>query len=140
MQRAIAGAVGVLIAATMSVKAEPVPERKPGLWEITTVAADTGQSTIKVCIGAGDDIATPSGAGECTKPTAKRAGDTVIVDVVCTRPFGKQIMSTAYTGNFTDRYHAIMKITYDPPEGVKSLGVIIDGKYLGPDCAAAETR
>jgi hypothetical protein len=112
-----------------------VPKRKPGLWEITTVATDVGMSTIKACIGDDDKIATPDDSGACSEPKAKRSGvEDITVDVVCKRKYGKEIMSTTYTGDFQSRYHAIMKITYDPPDGVKNMGVIIDGKYLGPDC------
>ena len=134
MQRALAAALTVLIVASSQAAADPVPKRTPGLWEITTVSAGTGQTTVKACIGENDDIATPEGVGDCSKPTAKRTGDTTIVNVVCTKPYGKEIMSTAFTGDFSKRYHGIMKISFDPPEGVKNMGVIIDGKYLGPDC------
>ncbi len=113
---------------------EPVPKRKPGLWEITTVAAGTGMTTIKTCIGPDDKISTPDDSGDCSEPKARRAGDSIFVDVVCKRGHGKETMSTAFTGDFDTRYHGVMKITFDPPEGLKSMGVILDGKYLGPDC------
>lgn len=138
MHRALAAALTVLAVASNQAAADPVPKRTPGLWEITTVAAGTGQTTVKACIGENDDIATPEGVGDCSKPTAKRTGDTTIVNVVCTKPYGKEKMSTAFTGDFSKRYHGIMKITFDPPEGVKNMGVIIDGKYLGPDCGDAK--
>jgi Protein of unknown function (DUF3617) len=125
------------VAAAPASDEQPVPKRKPGLWEITTVAADTGMVTIKTCIGPDDKIATPDDSGECSEPKAKRVGADVIVDVVCKKKFGKQIMSTAFSGDFNSRYHAIMKITYDPAQGIKNMGVILDGKYLGPECDAA---
>jgi hypothetical protein len=133
---AFAGLVGTPPAAAD----EPTPKRKPGLWEITTVAAGTGMTTIETCVGPDDKIATPDDSGDCTEPKAMRMGEEVVVDVVCKKKFGRQIMSTAYIGDFTTRYHGIMKITFDPPEGVKTMGVIIDGKYLGPDCGAAGAR
>jgi hypothetical protein len=128
---AVVGLVGTVHAAPAN---EGVPKRKPGLWEITTVAAGTGMTTVKACVGADDKIATPDESGDCTEPKAKRVGADVIVDVVCKKAFGKQIMSTAFSGDFDSRYHGIMKITFDPPEGVRNMGVIIDGKYLGPNC------
>jgi hypothetical protein len=131
---AIAGHIGTVPHAAAD---EPVPQRKPGLWEITTVAAGTGMTTATACIGANDRIATPDDSGDCSEPTAKRVGAEVIVDVVCKKAFGKQTMSTAFSGDFDKRYHGIMKITFDPPEGLKNMGVIIDGRYLGPDCQAA---
>ena len=30
-----------------------------------------------------------------------------------------------------------MKISFDPPSRVKNMGVVIDGRYIGPDCGAA---
>ena len=135
---AIAGvAAGAATAAALAAE-EAVPKRKPGLWEITTVANDVGMSKIKACIGADDQIATPSDSGDCSEPKATRSGvEDITVNVVCKRKYGKEIMSTTYTGDFESRYHAIMKITYDPPDGVRNMGVIIDGKYLGPDCKDA---
>lgn len=140
MNKVLAGAIAILTGFSAIAQAdEPVPKRKPGLWEITTVAAGTGQTTIKACIGEDDDIATPSGIGECSKPTVERAGDTTIVTVVCKKKFGSEILSTAFTGDFDKHYHGIMKISFDPPEGVKGMGVIIDGKYLRSDCGDAAT-
>jgi hypothetical protein len=112
----------------------PVPKRKPGLWEITTVAPGMDMTTIKACIGTDDKIATPDESGDCSEPKVQRAGADVIVNVVCKKPYGKQIMSTAFSGDFYSRYHAIMKMTFDPPEGVRGVGVVIDGRYLGRDC------
>jgi hypothetical protein len=96
-------------------------------------------TTVNACIGPDDKIATPEESGDCSQPSARRVGSEIFVDVVCKRKFGKQIMSTAFSGDFNSRYHAIMKITFDPPEGVANMGVIIDGKYLGPDCAKQDT-
>jgi hypothetical protein len=127
-------AAAALASSALDASAADVPQRKPGLWEITTVAAGTGMTTIKACVGANDSIATPSESGECSEPKATRAGEDVIVDVVCKKPFGKEIISTAFSGDFTKRYHAVMKISFDPPEGVKTMGVTLDARYLGPDC------
>jgi hypothetical protein len=133
-----------VILPAVAAMAEPVtapveaPKRKAGLWEITTVAAGTGMTTIKSCIGPDDNIALPANSGECSQTKVTPAGPEVIVDVVCQRKYGKEIMSTAFGGDYSKRYHAVMKITYDPPEGVKNMGVTIDAKYLGPDCAAAD--
>ena len=78
---------------------------------------------------------TPEG-GDCTKPKATLLNEGVIVDVTCTSKDGKQTISTAFTGDFVTRYHAILKTSFDPPIGaLNNMGVIIDGKYLGPECA-----
>jgi hypothetical protein len=111
-----------------------VPKRKPGHWELTTVSAGLGKTVTNVCIGPDDNIAMPGESGDCEQTKVAQAGSEVIVDVVCKKPHGKQTMSTAFGGDFNSRYHAIMKMTFDPPEGYGTMGVTIDGKYIGPDC------
>jgi hypothetical protein len=68
------------------------------------------------------------------------AGSEIIVDVVCTTEAGKQTMSTVFGGDFDARYHAVMKMAFDPPppNAAPTLGVTIDGKYIGPDCPPAD--
>ena len=67
------------------------------------------------------------------------SGSEIIVDVVCATGGGKQSMSTVFDGDFSTRYHATMKIAFDPPpeKGAPTLGVTIDAKYLGPDCPSS---
>lgn len=109
-----------------------VPKRKPGYWEITTVAPVSGMTKTKVCVGKDDDIVRPEGA-DCTEPKLTPLNEGVIVDVVCTTKQGKQTISTTFTGDFETRYHAILKTTFDPPLGaIRNMGVNLDGKYLGP--------
>ncbi|HEX2448004.1 MAG TPA: DUF3617 family protein [Methyloceanibacter sp.] len=111
-----------------------IPKRKPGYWEITTVAPVSGMTKIKVCVGATDDLVTPED-GDCTAPKTTPLNEGIIVDVTCTGKGGKQTISTTFTGDFQTRYHAILKTTFDPPIGaISHMGVNIDGKYLGPDC------
>jgi len=130
------GIAGLCSAALQAPAAEEIPKRKPGLWEITTVAPVTGMTTIKTCVGEDDDIVTPD-SGDCTKPTVTPLNEGIIVNVVCTSKDGKQTISTTFTGDFQTRYHAILKTTFDPPIGaISHMGVNIDGKYLGPDCPA----
>jgi hypothetical protein len=114
--------------------AAELPKRKPGHWEITTVSAGIGMTTVDTCVGENDNIATPADSGDCSAPKVTAAGSEVIVDIVCKKAYGKQIMSTAFGGDFNTRYHGVMKMTFDPPEGVKSMGVTIDGRYIGPEC------
>lgn len=138
----ICAAMGMagLTAGSLSAAAEGVPQRKPGYWEITTVAPVSGMTKIKVCVGEDDDIVRPEGS-DCTEPKLTPLNEGVIVDVLCTTKQGKQTISTTFTGDFDTRYHAILKTTFDPPLGaMRHMGVNIDGKYLGscPDDAAAQ--
>lgn len=129
-------AFALVVFGAASIEAAELPKRKPGHWEITTVSAGIGMTTIDTCVGENDNLATPAESGDCSEPTVTAAGSEVIVNVVCTKPHGKQIMSTAFGGDFSKRYHGVMKMSFDPPEGWKSMGVTIDGKYIGPDCPA----
>jgi hypothetical protein len=126
---------------TLPANAEDVPKRKAGLWELTTIGAGSGTSKARTCVGEDDKILTPEG-GDCSKPEVTSGGsDTTIIDVVCTSKEGKEIISGAFTGDFNTRYRAQVKMTFDPPPKgmLPHMGVTIDGKYLGPDCAAAKT-
>lgn len=112
-----------------------VPTRKPGYWELTTVAPMIGKKTSQVCITADDKIATPENSGDCSEPKVTAAGSDTIVDVVCTGKGGKQTISTVFSGDFEKRYRAIIKMTFDPPlGGTGKMGVTIDGTFLSPDC------
>jgi hypothetical protein len=131
----IAASIGAapLLAAT-----EDVPKRKPGYWEIVTVAPVSGMTTSRVCVGEDDDMVTPSQGG-CGKPTVTLLNEGLIVDVLCTSEQGSQSISTAFTGDFNTRYHATLKTSFDPPiGGIPHMGAKIDGRYLGPDCPAEE--
>ena len=72
----------------------------------------------------------------------KGGEDTVIVDVVCTTEQGKETISGAFTGDFSTRYRAQVKMTFDPPPKgmLPYMGVTIDGTYLGPDCGAEKAQ
>lgn len=111
-----------------------VPQRKPGLWEITTVAPVSGMTTRKVCVSENDDIIRPEGA-DCTDPELTPLNEGIIVTIRCSNKDGKQIISSTFTGDFETRYHGTLKTTFEPPIGaISRMGVNIDGKYLGPDC------
>lgn len=128
--------VAILSSPAVPAAAEMAPKRKPGLWEITTVAPVSGMTTIKTCVGQDDDIVRPAD-GDCTEPKVTPLNEGVTVDVVCTTKHGKQIISSTFTGDFETRYHATLKTTFEPPLGaIRRMGVKIDGKYLGADCPA----
>lgn len=121
-------------AKTEKVEQAEMPKRKPGHWRITTIAANLGKTTIDTCIGPDDSIAMPANSGDCGEPEVVKAGEETIVTIVCKRPHGKQTMSTVFGGDFDKRYRAVMKMTFDPPDGLQNAGVTLDGEYIGPDC------
>lgn len=145
MKRTIGLAAGLGIAwlscCSGAAQAEDMPRRKPGLWQITTIGAGSGTNKARSCIGEDDKILTPEG-GNCAEPKVTPGDEeTTIVDVVCTGGDSKETISGAFTGDFSTRYRAQVKISFDPPpKGMPPhMGVTIDGKYLGPNCGAAKS-
>jgi hypothetical protein len=136
------GALLGMTALSSAHAAEELPKRKPGHWEIVTVSSATGMTTTQACIGPDDSIAAPASGSGCSEPKITPAGSEIIVDVVCTTEAGKQTMSTVFGGDFATRYHAVMKMAFDPPpaNAAPTLGVTIDGKYIGPDCPPAAEK
>lgn len=128
-------------AGALTAEDEAPPKRKPGLWEITTVAPVSGLTKSKICVGKDDDLITPS-EGDCTKPTVTRLNEGLTLDVTCTdAQGGKQVISASFVGNFDERYSATLKTTFDPPiGGIPHMGVKLDGRYLGPDCPAEDRK
>lgn len=115
--------------------ADDVPVRRPGQWELKTISAATGTMVSRVCITPEDNIIVSPSRGTCTTPKVLRAGDQTIVDTVCKTAEGEERISTLLTGDFTDWYRAIVKMTFDPPGGgPPSLGVTIEGRFLGEEC------
>ncbi|WP_159079860.1 DUF3617 family protein [Methyloceanibacter sp. wino2] len=130
----LAAALGTAACSLAAAADVAAPQRKAGLWEITTVAPVSGMTTRKVCVGENDDIIRPEGS-DCTEPELTPLNEGIIVTVECSNKDGKQIISSTFTGDFETRYHGTMKTTFDPPIGaIRRMGVNIDGKYLGPDC------
>jgi hypothetical protein len=93
-------------------------------------------------VGPDDSIAAPGDGNGCSEPKITPAGSEIIVDVFCSTAAGKQTMSTVFGGDFSARYHAVMKMSFDPPpaNAAPTLGVTIDGKYIGPDCPPASDQ
>ncbi len=116
---------------------EQLPVRKAGRWQLTTVADSVGMKTFETCIPPADPLVTGIGDKKCSVSRTKRIGDELYVDVVCRTDIGTQTTSTVFTGDFTTWYHAMSKITLEPPQGgYDHMGVTIDGKYLGTQCDA----
>ena len=125
----------VSVAATADASS-PLPVRKAGHWQLTTVAATFGMKTLDACISASDPIVTGIGDKNCTASDVRNMGDERYVDVICRTNLGRETTSTVLTGDYKTWYRAMSKITFDPPQnGVAHLGVTVDGKYMGSKCS-----
>ncbi|MEG6508237.1 DUF3617 family protein [Methyloligella sp. 2.7D] len=125
--------------ATVPASATEVPKRKLGHWELTTVTPGVGKRVFDICVTDKDNIAIPENAGECGEPEVLDAGSETIVNVTCMQNGAKQVISTALSGDFDKRYHAVVKMTFDPPMGgMDHFGMTIDGKFVSTDCPETE--
>lgn len=121
-------------------QAEELPVRQAGLWQLTTIADSVGMKTFQTCIGSNDVIINGVGEKGCGTPDVKRISGEVFVNISCVSQSGQQRTSSLLTGDYSTWYRAVSKITLDPPQGgLDHLGVIVDGKYLGPKCDAAKS-
>ena len=74
---------GLGMGALQAAEEDQVPKRKPGLWEIVTVAPVSGMTKSKVCVVEDDNMVTPENAGDCSKLTITRLNEGLTIDVVC---------------------------------------------------------
>jgi hypothetical protein len=112
--------------------ANSLPVRKPGLWEITTVAEDYGMKRFQTCINAGDPIVPGIGDKNCDAPEIKSGNSEAIVNITCRMKGGTQFTSMLFSGDFQKWYRATSKITFRFKKGGESrAGVSITAKYLG---------
>jgi len=135
--RLISFCLAAFFFAVPAIAGTPLPVRKAGHWQLTTVAETVGMKTFDTCITAADPVVTGVGDKNCHVSDVRVLGDERYVDVVCRTDEGKETTSTVLTGDFQTWYRAMSKITFDPPQnGVSHMGVTIDGKYVGADCSS----
>ena len=132
---ALIGASIMAIEATSPAWADELPVRRPGLWQLTTVAGSIGMRTFETCITSSDSVITGVGDNKCVTSKVLRLGDELYVDVECKTDAGKQKTSTVLTGDFATWYRAMSKITFNPPQaGISNMGATVDGKFLSSQC------
>ncbi|HVZ04863.1 DUF3617 domain-containing protein [Hyphomicrobium sp.] len=120
--------------------AASLPVRKPGLWEITTVADNFGMKRFKTCISDHDSIAPGIGDKNCDPPEITSGNSEAIVNITCRMKGGTQLTSMLLSGDFQKWYRATSKITFKFPDGRESRdGVTVTAKFLG-QCSASDDQ
>jgi Protein of unknown function (DUF3617) len=125
------------------VRADELPHRRPGLWEITriNVDADNPARTSKICIdGATEamlrDMGTSVAKSICDQAAVSVSGNAVSVDTVCRLDRSRLTSHTVITFTSDTAYHHVAATHFDPPLfGRADSTSEMDGKWLGP-CAA----
>jgi hypothetical protein len=121
--------------------AAELPQRRPGLWRITTISPEVGLQTHEVCIEVGDGVL-GAARENCAKPKVESAQGEFIVTFSCDLHGAREVTSLLLTGDFTSWYRAQSKITLTQAGGVtrERSGFTIDAKFLGPECPKPPAR
>jgi hypothetical protein len=135
--RRVGAALFVLVTGAVPAFTAELPNRKAGLWEITT---DAGSQAMKIqqCIDAATDHAMQArgGAapqGDCSKRDVQKSGNTTTIDSVCTFGGKTRTSHVVITGSFDGEY--TMTVTGQTEGQPAGRTITLSAKWLGP-CAA----
>lgn len=125
-------------------RADNLPPRKAGLWEITVGAAGRPAQAMKQCIDSATDAKMMQMGGDmagkmgCQSSGVQKQGDKYISQSTCNFNGSKVNSSSTFSGDFSTQYSGESTSTYDPPlMGMSTMSSTISAKYLGP-CEAGQ--
>jgi hypothetical protein len=140
--------VGVCLAASLaalllaaSVRAEDLPERKPGLWEMKIARNGSGlpEMTMQHCTDATTDkdmnnVVSPMAKQVCSRQDVQKTATGYVADSVCSIAGGTMTSHAEITGDFNSAYAIVTTSHTDKgPTNLRDLTTHIDAKWLG-DC------
>lgn len=146
----LAAFLAVSLCCVQAAFALDMPQRKPGLWELTMnfEGRHLPAQVIKQCTDAASDKLMNSNFGgsamaKCSKRDISRAGSAMIVDSVCqvggatttTHAVITGSFDSAYTVDVTSTRHGGPRVPGMPPGGVSRMKIA--AKWLGP-CRAGQ--
>ena len=136
--RAVAIAV-LVIGATAAIPAfaQDLPKRKPGLWQhnMTSVGAGMPPTSATMCTDERMDklLADRPGSERCSQQSARRDGNAVVVESVCTHQKSTVRTKGRFSGDFNSSFTGDLHSTFDPPmHGMKESRQKIEARWLGP--------
>ena len=142
--RAVPLIVGVAIAgiaATFAARADELPTRKPGLWEIRMIdaASKTAGMTMQQCTDAATDKdltsnLSPMAKQTCSRNDVRKTAAGYMTDAVCTVNGMSMTSHSDVTGDFDSAYTVqVTSKTNDSPAGVpRETTMTLEAKWLGP--------
>ncbi len=123
-----------------------LPERKAGLWELSTTM-DEGlgpkDQTLKLCIDADMERSTVTASAEehakqCSKYDVTRKGDSTVVDMSCQFASRRVVSRTEMSGDFQTTFLVKIESTTSGEQNQQTVSVkrtiSQTGKYLGGNC------
>lgn len=143
---AVACSLTFLVSATVYAEDAKLPERKAGLWELSTTM-DEGlgpkDQTMTMCIDADMERNTVAASDEehtkqCSKYDVKRDGETVVVDMSCQYASRHVASHTEMSGDFQKSFLIKIESTTSGEHNSQSVSVkrtiTQTGKYLNESC------
>jgi hypothetical protein len=140
------GVLGVFGAPVLAEEAAKLPERKAGLWELTTTM-DEGMGpkaqTLTLCVDADMEKSTVAASlleheKQCTKYEVKKEGDKTVVDMSCQFATRHVVSRTEMTGDFETSLSVNIDSTTSGDHNGQTVAVkrtiTQTGKYLGASC------
>lgn len=118
--------------------AQDLPKRKPGLWQqnMTTTGGPMPATSMTMCTDERMDqmlVDQSQGQAQCKQQTARREGNAVVIDAVCTHQGTTVRTKGRFSGDFNSSYVGEMHSTFEPPkQGIKEMRQKIEARWLGP--------
>ena len=134
----LAVTLGVL-AAGGSARAEDLPQRKPGLWEMKIARNGSGlpDITMQHCTDATTDkdmnnVVSPMAKQVCAKQDLQKTATGYVVDSVCAIGGGTMTAHAEITGDFNSAYTVVTTSHADKgPTNLRDLTTKVDAKWVG---------
>lgn len=142
MMRPVAVCLTVSIGALMlssPARAEDLPQRKPGLWEMKIARNSSGlpELTTQHCTDAAADkdmnnVVSPMAKRICSKQDVQKTTTGYVVDSVCSVAGGTMTAHAEITGDFNSAYAVVTTSHTDKgPTNLRDLTTRIEAKWLG---------
>lgn len=136
----VAALAGLVVSTTTGARADDMPTRKAGLWEVTMhmPIANMAPQVMKFCTDAATDAALfklgmNAAQGMCSRQDMHRSGSVVTVDTEC--KMGETNMTSHSVMTFTGdtAYQTESKSHFDPPMMGRSESTMTqEAKWTGP--------
>ena len=135
----VAVIAGAAVAGPSQARADEIPVRKAGLWEVKTAVGGGAGLTVKQCVDEKTDrmmnsLTGPLAETACPRLDVKRAGDTITIDASCAILNKSATTRAVITGSFERAYE--MQVTTQG-DAVPPVAMTVTGTFLGP-CAAGQ--
>ena len=138
MRLGTASLIGLLLCSVQA-RADDLPSRKPGLWEVRQIIgnAKTSPLVIKQCVDAATDHLLQSSTGPysadlCPTRSVQKSADGMTIDSTCTIAGKTAKTHAAISGSFDSAYQ--MMVTSQGTPG-NDITLSLEAKWLGP-CGA----